>query len=176
MAADPIASIRGYAYRVFYGVPPRWRRRLIRLAAPTYTIGAVLLVHEQGDGPPESLLLVRQPPGRAWSLPAGLLKRGEAPHLGAARELREETGLDVSQADLRPANPTAVVHTRGQWIDVVFTVRVPATAALHADGGEILEVGWHRLDAMPRLTPATAALLRQYGLGPATDTAAGTAS
>jgi len=172
MAADPIASIRGYLYRVFYRVPPRWRRRLVRLATPTYTVGAVLLVHERGDGPPRSLLLLRQPPGRGWSLPAGLLKRNEPPHVGGARELHEETGLSVEPAQLRPADPTAVVHTRGRWIDVVFTVRVPETAPLHADGGEVIEVRWHRLDALPPLTPATAGLLGRYGIGPRAGTPA----
>jgi ADP-ribose pyrophosphatase YjhB (NUDIX family) len=132
-----------------------------------YVVGAVALVRDSEASGTGSLLLLRQPPGVGWSLPAGLLKRGEPPVVGCARELREESGLHIDPADLVPAVPNAVVHTGGMWVDMVFEAAVPGSAAkLTADGIEVLEARFHPLDNLPPLTSATARLLSYYGIGP----------
>jgi 8-oxo-dGTP pyrophosphatase MutT (NUDIX family) len=115
---------------------------------------------------PGRLLLLRQPPGRRWGLPAGLLKKHEPPVIGAARELFEEAGVRMDPDDLTPAVPNAIVHAKG-WVDTVFFGRVPAASTrLAVDGGEVLEAKWFPLDALPPLSPNTAGLLSVYGLGP----------
>ncbi|HLU33871.1 MAG TPA: NUDIX domain-containing protein [Natronosporangium sp.] len=157
-------------YPVFYRIPHRVRMRIVRAVVPTYTVGSVVLVRDAGAhaaNPGGRLLLLRQPPGRAWSLPAGLLRRGEPPEVGAARELAEESGIELRPDQLRPAVPNAVVHHHGRWVDVVFETEVPAeTTALRVDGAEVLEAAWHRLADLPPLTPPTARLLARYGIGP----------
>jgi hypothetical protein len=40
---------------------------------------------------------------------------------------------------------------------------------LQADGAEVIEAAWHRLDNLPPLTIATARLLSYYGIGPYAD-------
>lgn len=158
--------LRAAAYGAFYRLPIQLRRRLVRLVVPKYIVGAVTLVYDSEAAAPGRLLMLRQPPGRGWGLPAGLLQRAEPPIVGAARELAEETGIRLDPARLTPATPNAVVHTKG-WVDVVFTVSLPsATTTLVADGAEVLEVAWHPLDKLPRLTRATAELLGRYGIGP----------
>jgi ADP-ribose pyrophosphatase YjhB (NUDIX family) len=167
---------RALLYGVFYRLPHPLRRRLVRIAVPKYIVGAVTLVTDAEADPdgPDRLLLLRQPPGRGWGLPAGLLRRGEAPIVGAARELAEESGVRLSPQALRPAVPNAVVHAKG-WVDVVFTAAVPAsTTELVVDGAEVYEAAWHRLDALPRLTTSTARLLAYYGMGPLADRPSGT--
>lgn len=159
----PRSALRALAFRIFYTMPPRLRRTLVRLGVGTYTVGAVVLATDPVAG---RLLLVRQPPGKGWSLPAGLLRRDEVPVDGAAREFKEETGVSLTAATLRPAVPNAVVHTRGRWIDLVFTVELPGDVALRSDGAEILDVAWHPVNALPPVTPATARLMVHYGLGP----------
>jgi 8-oxo-dGTP diphosphatase len=140
---------------------------MVRLVVPKYIVGGVTLVYDSEAAAPGRLLLVRQPPGRSWGLPAGLLRKGEPPVVGAARELAEETGVVLDPARLEPAVPNAVVHPRG-WVDVVFTASVPAsTTDLVADGAEVIEVGWHSVRDLPRLTAVTAYLLGLYGVGPA---------
>jgi ADP-ribose pyrophosphatase YjhB (NUDIX family) len=157
---------RGYAYQVLYRLPAGVRRGLVRLVVPKYTVGAVTLVYDTEAAAPGRLLLLRQPPGRAWGLPAGLLKRHEEPIVGAARELHEESGVELAPDRLTPATPNAVVHLKG-WVDMVYEARVPASATtLAVDGGEVLEAGWFPLDDLPRLTSPTAALLGVYGIGP----------
>jgi ADP-ribose pyrophosphatase YjhB (NUDIX family) len=163
MTSQPVILARTLLYGGFYRLPSRWRRRLARLGSVKYILGAVVLVrNDAGD----RMVLLRQPPGRAWSLPAGLLKRGEPPVVGAARELYEETGIKVAPEDLVPGEPNAVVHHVGRWVDVVFHARIPGDHPLVVDGAEVLEAAWYRLDELPTLTRPTAYLLGCYGIGP----------
>jgi ADP-ribose pyrophosphatase YjhB (NUDIX family) len=158
--------VRAAAYGTFYRLPGRLRRRLVRVVVPKYVVGAVTLVRDSEAAEPGRLLLLRQPPGHGWGLPAGLLHRAEPPVVGAARELAEESGVTLHPDRLSPAVPNAVVHPQG-WVDVVFTASVPAsTTRLVADGAEVLEAAWWPLDALPRLTRAAAHLLGVYGIGP----------
>ncbi len=162
-----LGRLRKLGYGAFYSLPGWARRRAVRLAAAKYIIGAVALVTDaQSTGSPR-LLLLRQPPGLGWSLPAGLLKRGEHPAEGCVRELHEESGILLPPEALTPANPNTVVHTRGRWVDVVFEASVPASEVnLTVDGAEVYEADWHPVDRLPPLTPATANLLGYYGIGP----------
>ncbi|MFY1672332.1 NUDIX hydrolase [Plantactinospora sp. WMMB334] len=161
---------RAVGYKIFYRLPIGLRRQLVRLAVPKYIVGAVTLVHDAEAEAPGRILLLRQPPGRGWTLPAGLLQRREPPLVGAARELHEETGIDLPLTEFRPAVPNAVVHLRG-WVDMVFEVRIPASRTeLVVDGAEVYEAAWHRLDELPRLTTATARLLGNYRIGPLAET------
>ncbi|MFI7073997.1 NUDIX hydrolase [Micromonospora sediminicola] len=160
------ATGRALGYQLFYRLPVPLRRRLVRLAVPKYIVGAVTLVRDTEATGAGRILLLRQPPGHSWTLPAGLLQRGEAPVVGAARELYEESGVRLSPDALRPAVPNAVVHAKG-WVDVVFEAEVPASRTeLAADGAEVFEAAWHPLDDLPRLSRATANLLGYYGIGP----------
>lgn len=70
--------LRGVAYQTFYRLPHPVRRRLVRLIVPKYLVGAVTIVRDSEAAEPGRLLLLRQPPGRRWGLPAGLLKKAEA--------------------------------------------------------------------------------------------------
>jgi 8-oxo-dGTP pyrophosphatase MutT (NUDIX family) len=158
--------LRGVAYQTFYRLPHSVRRRIVRLIVPKYLVGAVTIVRDSEASEPGRLLLLRQPPGRRWGLPAGLLKKAEPPAVGAARELAEESGVVIDPDDLTPAVPNAIVHPKG-WVDTVFLGHVPAsTNPLVVDGGEVLEAGWFPLDDLPPLTPNTALLLGVYGMGP----------
>ena len=164
---SPLARARVLFFGAFYRLPSRWRQRLVRLGSVRYIVGAVVLVRTSD---PERIVLLRQPPGRGWGLPAGLLKRGEPAEVGAARELHEETGIQVAPADLTPCQPSAIVHHDGRWVDVVFETRVPDDVALRVDGAEVLEAAWHRLDDLPPLTTPTARLLAYYDIGPRVET------
>ncbi|WP_432977484.1 NUDIX hydrolase [Dactylosporangium sp. CA-233914] len=164
---DLRGRVRGMVYRTFYRLPGRWKRRIVRTFQPTYTIGAVALVR---DPQLTRLLLLRQPPGAGWSLPAGLMDRGETPPQCAARELAEETGVRLPAERMRAATPNAIVHTRGQWVDMVFEAEVePGEHELAVDGGEVIEAAWHRVDNLPPLTVSTSQLLAHYGIGPYKD-------
>ena len=154
--------LRGYGYRAFYQLPGRARRFLVRLAGPKYLVGAVNVIRSPGQ---DRILLLRQPPGRGWGLPAGLLKKREEPAVGAARELFEESGLRLDPSALTPGQPNAIVHALG-WIDLVFFGTAPDDAVFTVDGGEVFEARWWPVTELPRLTPNTELLLGVYGIGP----------
>jgi 8-oxo-dGTP diphosphatase len=158
--------VRAAAYRTFYRLPVSARRRIARLVSPRYVVGAVTIVRDSEAGDPGRLLLLRQPPGRGWGLPAGLLKHRERPAVGAARELYEESGIRLDPDDLSPGVPNAIVHTVGV-VDTIWFAEVPAsTTPLKVDGGEVLEAAWFPIDELPRLASGTAALLGRFGMGP----------
>ncbi len=163
------SRLRVIVFRMFYQLPARWRRRIVRTIQPTYTIGAVTIVRDAQAAAPGRILLLRQPPGSGWSIPGGLMDRGEQPIQCAARELREETGIDVPAERLSAASPNAIVHTKGRWVDMVFEVSVDPSDSFTVDEAEVLEAAWHRLDALPPLTVPTAQLLSYYGIGPYVD-------
>ncbi|GIH08813.1 hypothetical protein Rhe02_68800 [Rhizocola hellebori] len=152
-------------YSVFYRLPVHWRTRVVKLITPRYVLGSVVLIFDSETVEPKRILLLRQPPGRGWTLPAGLLEKHESPLAGAIREAHEETGILLTQDQVQPAVPNAMVHTKGHWVDMVFTAHVPAsTTKLSVDGAEVWEAAWHAVDHLPKLTVATARLLEYYGV------------
>lgn len=68
---------------------------------PIILVVAVALVDADGR-----VLLAQRPPGKAmaglWEFPGGKLHPGEAPEAALIRELKEELGVDVTEACLAP--------------------------------------------------------------------------
>lgn len=101
---------------ITYRVLPRpVRLALLRLLAPTHTVGALCLLDHNGR-----LLLLRQHHRHGWTLPGGLIDRGEDAVQAVIREMREETGLSVEVG--LPIG--TVVDPRTRRVDVLFHVPV----------------------------------------------------
>jgi ADP-ribose pyrophosphatase YjhB (NUDIX family) len=99
----------------FRKMPGPLRRAAVRFGAPNYTVGAVCVLEHEGE-----VLFLWQPHRLGWSLPGGLLERGEAPADGVRREVAEEVGLDID-----PGDPvTTRVDPDGHVVDVVYRVRL----------------------------------------------------
>ena len=139
----PILSRPVYltALRLFRRLPAPVRRGVVRAGTPGFTVGAVCLLERDGR-----LLMLRQPHREGWSLPGGLLSRGESAADAVQRELVEEIGVRVLVG--RPI--TVVVDSPLRRVDVIFRVEVTgdigervggeATSARWLDPSEIVEV------------------------------------
>jgi ADP-ribose pyrophosphatase YjhB (NUDIX family) len=105
---------------------------------------AVKCVVREGD----AVLFVRHAYGdrSSWELPGGGIKRGEDARDGAAREAREELGLDL--ADWRPLG-TVEARARGKRTTIQCFEAHPPGRELTLDEGEIEEARWFDLTALP---------------------------
>ena len=96
----------------------------------------------------ERLLWMRraQDPQRGfWAIPAGYMELGESLAEAAARELREETGLDLPPASLRLYSLGSI--TAIDQVYIAFRAAVGAVA--FAPGEETLELRFFRADELP---------------------------
>jgi 8-oxo-dGTP pyrophosphatase MutT (NUDIX family) len=152
--------MRRLAMRIFRRLPRALRRLIIHTVTPSYTIGAVLALF-RADG---KLLLVEQRHSPGWALPGGLLRSGERPQEGVAREVVEEVGI-VLDPVLLPI-PYAVVATAARRVDIVFVSRDgDGVGGAHiADDIEVTGVGWFAIDALPDVSEPTMDILRGVGL------------
>ncbi|MFC5828343.1 NUDIX hydrolase [Nonomuraea insulae] len=129
--------------RLWLGIAGPMRWRLLYLSQAKFMAGVTGVVRD-GNG---DVLLLRHRfwrEHRQWGLPTGGAKRGETFEQTVVREVREETGLEVSVGEL--------VRLRSG-----FRLRIEvAYAAAYAGGGtmrlnpmEILEARWCAPDDLP---------------------------
>jgi 8-oxo-dGTP diphosphatase len=138
-----------FALRVFRRLPAPVRRTAVRLGTPGFTVGAVCLLERDGR-----LLMLRQPHRQGWSLPGGLLSRGENAAAAVAREVREETGLRIEVG--RPV--TVVVDSPLRRVDVVFRVDVDGEVGEEV-GGEATTARWLAPDEVDEMDGPTRQIL-----------------
>jgi ADP-ribose pyrophosphatase YjhB (NUDIX family) len=144
--------------RLLRRVPPRVLERVVRLRSPSYTLGTACLVEHEGR-----VLLVRTAYRRNWSLPGGLLDRGEAPADGLRRELREEVGVDVDV----DGDPVVLVDLGSQLVEFFFHARLTDGAdvdCVRAASAEIEEVGWFALDEARELVHGPSRLREKFAI------------
>jgi ADP-ribose pyrophosphatase YjhB (NUDIX family) len=133
---DILATVRRRAYAaaltVFRWLPAPVRRGVVRVGTPGFTVGAVCAIDHDG-----ALLVLRQPHRHGWTLPGGLLERGESAADAVVRELHEETQLSIEVG----VPLTVKVNARVRRVDVVFRIAVDSRPDARP-GGEATEVRW----------------------------------
>ncbi|MDH2424524.1 NUDIX domain-containing protein [Sphaerisporangium sp. TRM90804] len=123
--------------------PLQWR--VVRLRNATFMVGVTGVVRDAEGG---VLLLEHRfwPEGRRWGLPGGYAKRGETLRETVAREVREETGLEVRVHGL--AGLRSGYRLR---VEVAYEAEVTG-GTLEVDAFEILQARWFPPDALPEGT------------------------
>jgi 8-oxo-dGTP diphosphatase len=143
--------------RLWRDVPfPKWMRHVfLRILNPSFMVGAMALIQDdQGR-----ILIVEHTYRRdvPWGLPGGWLKHAESPEMGLAREVLEETGLQVRVERLLGADFWA-----SSQLDLLYRCTVEGGSYQSSD-----ETGLHRWVTpaqLPELLPNQLALLRKVGL------------
>ncbi|GAX81225.1 hypothetical protein CEUSTIGMA_g8657.t1 [Chlamydomonas eustigma] len=110
---------------------------------PVY--GAILL-----DGPMEKVLLVRGLKSSAgWGFPRGKVNQGESGIVCAAREVEEETGMNIEEL----INPQHVIQVtidgKLNTLYIVTDIDPQTTAFAPQTKGEIGAYGWHYIEDLP---------------------------
>ena len=136
-------AVRAALFRAWGRLPKAFRRRVVRLLSPSFTVGAnCVVVDERGY-----VVLVRHSYRADWGLPGGLIGRREEPDVAAVRETREEIGLEVTLA----GPPQVIMTANLQQIDFVFRASPLSGSTAAPRSAEIIEVAWFALDALPAL-------------------------
>lgn len=126
---------------------------MIRLGAPTFSLGAIALIEYDGR-----MLALRQTHRRGDSLPGGLVDRHEHPADAVRREVLEETGLAIDPGDV----VATVFETRLRHIDVIFRVVCDAEPVV-APASEATGFRWLLPHEWTDIDVATARILHAAG-------------
>ncbi len=142
---------RGYtaALLAFRRMPAPVRRTMVRVGTPGFTVGAVVAIECDGE-----ILFLRQPHRVGWSLPGGLLDRGERAGDAVVREVREETGLTIEVG----LPLTCQVNPRVRRVDVIYRLPVDHKPPVRV-GGEAKGHRWMRLEELPEADASTREIL-----------------
>jgi len=129
------------------------------------TVDIVVLA---GTAVNSAVLLIRrrnEPFAGRWALPGGYLEENETPAAGAARELREETGLTGLDLRLFGAFGEAGRDPRGWTVSLAYRARLPVEAALVRAGDDAEDAGWFPVDAPPPLAFDHGEIIREAVAG-----------
>ncbi|HEY0701102.1 MAG TPA: NUDIX domain-containing protein [Micromonospora sp.] len=128
------------------------------LAAPMEPLGAEVWVF---DAALERVVLV-QHPWRAWVPPGGKVEHGETPREGAARELREETGLHLELLEQPAAVAVRSFHPDSPvTLSLSYAAIVDRPESLVSEDGQ--PAAWMLLDRdWQSYFPEDPARIRQY--------------
>ncbi|WP_243725934.1 NUDIX domain-containing protein [Actinomadura rubrisoli] len=125
----------------------RLQWRLVRLRHRTFLVYAAGIVRDdQGR-----VLVLRHrlwPEHRAWGLPGGYVNPRERLEDGVAREVREETGLEVEVT-----SPPVQILSGFEFRVEVYYAAKPTGGRLELQTAEILEARWCAADELPAEMP-----------------------
>ncbi|MET8982574.1 NUDIX domain-containing protein [Streptomyces sp. NPDC004539] len=127
-------------WRLFRG-PLQWR--ILWFAHAKFMVGVTGVVRNEAG---QVLLLKHRmwPPERPWGLPTGYAVKGEEFPLTVAREVKEETGLDVV-----PGRLLTVTSGYRLRVEVAYEALCTGDDPLKIDTFEILEAQWFDPDSLP---------------------------
>jgi 8-oxo-dGTP diphosphatase len=83
-----------------------------------------------------------------WMLPGGGLHRGEAPELGAVREVQEETGITLDPSQLELLRMTQLSYRGLKSSLYFFVARLERPLPVRPQWGEISAIQWFTVEKL----------------------------
>lgn len=118
---------------------------------PAVTTDCVVFTSNNDD---HAILLIRRkddPYKNFWALPGGFMQMDETAEECAKRELKEETGIRVSEIEQLHTFSAVDRDPRGRTISISFVAFVNASENRITAGDDAGEAQWFRLDNLPSL-------------------------
>ena len=141
---------------VFNAVPVRWQRRILDRTQPRFLVGVVGLGVTR-DG---RLLLARHRFGAPeWRFLGGFLTPGERVEDALAREVREETGLEIDVGPILEATQ----GYRWRRVEIVFAYRPAGGSERLSD--EVIELRAFDPGALPQIRADHRGLIERHAAG-----------
>lgn len=115
----------------------------MRLVEPRFTVTAgAVVVDDRG----RVLMLEHRfrALNNAWGIPGGFMEKGEQPEEAIRRELREEVGLELAEAEI------AFVRTLGKVKQIEIIFRCRPSGDVGRKNAEIKSAEWFELDKLPQ--------------------------
>lgn len=128
---------------------------------PSVTTDTIVI---RGEGITRQVLLIkrkRDPFKNCWAFPGGFTEEGETLEQSAARELKEETGVDCQFLSQFKAFGDPGRDPRGRTITIVFYAYVDEDTEAVADD-DAAEVDWFDLNRLPALAFDHAKILEEF--------------
>ena len=131
--------IRNSIGKIWKLLPPWARTRIARLTQPTFTVSVAGIITDV-DG---RVLLLNHllRPRSGWGLPGGFINVGEQPAAAFRREIKEETGIDVTDLVLLK------IRTLKRHVEILYTAH--STGQPTVLSREIIELAWFAPDDVP---------------------------
>lgn len=131
--------------RLWRSLPAQLRRWTMRATHTRFTVTAGAIVfNDKGE---VLLLKHRFRSGSGWGLPGGFLEAGEQPLEALRRELREEIGLEVRDAEVFAARS----FRKPRQVEVLFTCK--ANGKVQPRTIEVERAEWFSLTRLPEGLP-----------------------
>jgi len=143
--------LKDFLARIWRGAPAGLRRMVIRFTNTRFTVTAgAVIFNEQNQ-----VLILKHPfrAGSGWGLPGGFLKAGEQPLQALQRELREEIGIELAQAEVFWTR----TFKRPKQVEILFLGKVKGHVELRSM--EVVSAVWCDPDTLPEGMPKDQKLL-----------------
>jgi 8-oxo-dGTP diphosphatase len=117
---------------------------------PAVSVDVVIVTREKK---PRVLLIRRkqEPFAGMWAIPGGFVEMDESLAAAAARELREETGVEADRLEQLHTFGDPGRDPRGRVISVAYLAQVDAEKVQPRGGDDAAEAAWHDLKRPPPL-------------------------